>query len=104
MTTSLVAQETGVVQLQGEPDLHNVTPLIAEGRTMIEAASGEWTLDLSSQSGHFSSAAVALLLDWLRLCEARGVSLRIINPPEQFGAMISICGLDDILTPLVAQA
>ena len=104
MKPALVAQSDGTVQLQGELTVHTVTPLLEQGRSMTAAADGNWTLDLSPQTGHFSSAAVALLLDWLRLCEASGKTLAVINPPQQFGAMITICGLDDIFSSVVRAA
>lgn len=101
---ALIQVAPGQSQLQGEITLHNVTALIETGRQQISASQNSWTLDLSAQSGTFSSAAVALLLDWLRQCEASGKTLQLTHPPAQFGAMITICGLDDIFTPLIASA
>lgn len=101
---ALVQVAPGQSQLQGDVTLHNATSLIEPGRQQISASQTHWTLDLSTQSGTFSSAAVALLLDWLRQCEASGKTLQLIHPPAQFGAMITICGLDDIFTPLIQPA
>lgn len=87
--------------LSGDLTLHTVTALIADGERAIRAAQQVWTLDLSAVN-RFSSAGVALLLNWMRFCESEGKSLRLVNIPEDMRAIISVCDLEDVFAPLTA--
>ena len=97
----LTSSATDSAALSGDLTLHTVTALIADGERAIAAAPAQWTLDLSGVN-RFSSAGVALLLNWMRVCVSQNKSLRLVNIPEDMRAIISVCDLEDVFAPLTA--
>lgn len=98
---SLVRSGTGQVALKGDLTLNTVTDLIDAGQAAVRDADGTLSIDLS-QVGVFSSAGVALLLNWLRLAETERVALSVVSPPADMQAIVALCDLDELFAPLLA--
>jgi phospholipid transport system transporter-binding protein len=43
------------------------------------------------------SVGLALLLEWQRVAEARGISIAYVNMPAQMQSIAGVCGLEEIL-------
>ena len=97
----LISQSDGSYLLEGDITLDTVTQLVKEGRASIKAFSGnQWQVDLSGVKS-FSSAGVALLLDWLRYAQKKGKQMTIINPPASLRGITQVCGLDTIFSEVI---
>lgn len=69
---------------------------VANGRAM--AAAGDLEVDLSGVSG-FDSAALALVLDWMRESAAHGRKLTLTSIPPELRSLAELYGVDDLLSP-----
>ena len=69
---------------------------VGSGRAM--AAEGDMEVDLSGISG-FDSAALALLLDWMRECAAHGGKLTLKSMPPGLSSLAELYGVDGLLVP-----
>ncbi|MDX5364073.1 MAG: STAS domain-containing protein [Pseudazoarcus pumilus] len=69
---------------------------LRSGREMV--ASGDVLVDLSAISG-FDSAALALLLDWMRESAARGGRLTLAAVPPGLASLAQLYGVDELLSP-----
>lgn len=98
---SLSVDKTGDIQVAGDLTLHTVASLIKPGHEAIAQAQGQVVVDLAAVS-RFSSAGVALILNWLRAAEAHKVSLMIKNPPADLPAIIEVCDLDAVFEPVLS--
>ena len=88
-------------ELSGELLFETVTPLLQEGRQLIAASEGHWCVDMARVS-RVSSVGVALLLDWIRCANDRGVTLHIEAMPSHLQPIIEISDLDTLFAPLLA--
>jgi phospholipid transport system transporter-binding protein len=83
------------VAVQGDLDFHSITAVwdriqkLPHGRSPLN-------VDLA-QVGRSDSSGVALLVEWLRLAQARQQEIRFVNTPEQMRAIIRVAELDDLL-------
>jgi phospholipid transport system transporter-binding protein len=68
-------------------------PLIARGQTV--------TFDLASVPA-VDSAALALVVEWLRAGAARGVEVRLRSVPAPLRDLARVCGCDELLPELGA--
>jgi len=98
---SLSVDKTGDIQVAGDLTLHTVASLIKPGQDAIAQTQGKMVVDLADVS-RFSSAGVALILNWLRAAEAHKVSLMIKNPPADLPAIIEVCDLDAVFEPVLS--
>ena len=67
---------------------------LAEGLRAIEA--GEVGFDLAAVDA-VDSSAVAILIAWRRLAQARGVRLAFMNTPDALCTLAHLYGLSDLL-------
>ena len=81
----------------GDLTFESVVSVEAEGYTAIRTGGDSITLDLS-HVGVCSSAAVALLLSWLRYARARQKTLLFSGLPASLLAMIRRAELESIIT------
>ncbi|MDF1763040.1 MAG: STAS domain-containing protein [Oleibacter sp.] len=102
-TPTFTANDVGG-RLQGDLTLQTVGDLVEKGARSIQKATGsnEWCLDLGGVE-RFSSAGVALILTWLRRCEAANVSMKLVQPPKDLNAIVELCGLNEVFAPLLAS-
>lgn len=86
--------------LQGMVTVYTAAALLDPGRRWLAAApkGAVCELDLGAVT-QGDSAALALLLDWLRAAAAAGRVLEIRHLPASLQAMLPILGLDALLSP-----
>lgn len=96
----LQAIEASHASLSGDLTLFNVAALVEPGERLIDQArGGAWHLDLAQVTG-VSSAAVALLLDWLRYATHVGVRLQLQHLPDAMRPIIAISDLEMVFDEL----
>lgn len=76
--------------VQGAMTFSNVMRLLGPGRQAIEGGAGR--IDLSGVK-EADSAALALLLDWLRTARRQDVALRIDHMPENLRSLAALYGV-----------
>jgi len=97
MGTANAVANGDVLSLSGALDAESVLALRPVGRQWLEGAgAGERRLDLAGVT-HSSSAGLALLLDWMRVAQDSGKTLRIDNMPADMAALARVSGLDSFL-------
>ncbi|MCE1185683.1 lipid asymmetry maintenance protein MlaB [Zoogloea sp.] len=84
----------GCLKLSGPLTLAEVGGLLDDGRAQI--AQGLQVLDLSAVT-QVDSAALALLLAWLRSAREAGRSLSIVGAPPALQSLASLYDVDSIL-------
>jgi len=92
---SLVDAGDGRFALAGELGFDTVTRLLAAGEKAF-APHPRIELDLAGVT-RCDSAAVALLLEWVRMTEQRGGTLAYRNLPASLVAIASISDVEDLL-------
>jgi phospholipid transport system transporter-binding protein len=80
--------------LSGAVTLANVAALLEEGRRHIDE--GVRSVDLGEVS-EMDSAALALLLAWLREARARGHGLEFVRLPESLRTIARLYGVDELI-------
>jgi phospholipid transport system transporter-binding protein len=84
--------------LSGVVVTRTVLPLISQGRDCIDTASDAvMTVDLSGIT-ESDSAAVALLIDWVRYAHRRQKQLVFTNMPGPMHDVVQVSGLEKILS------
>jgi phospholipid transport system transporter-binding protein len=92
---SLIDAGGGRFALAGELGFDTVTRLLAAG-TKAFAPHPAIELDMKGVT-RCDSAAVALLLEWVRLTEARGATIAFRDLPASIHAIASISQVEDLL-------
>ena len=98
----LEALGNGRFALQGPVTFSTAAALLKAGNRLFPA-SASVSLDLSKVT-RVDSAALALLIEWLRLAERSGHSLQFSGMPEKLRSIARLTGTDEILEPLSSQA
>ena len=80
--------------LSGAVTLGNVAALLEEGRRHIDE--GVRSVDLG-EVNEMDSAALALLLAWLREAKARGHGLEFTRLPESLRTIARLYGVDELI-------
>ena len=81
--------------LSGEIDFETVPSLLDHpGASMVRGRNIQ--VDLAGVT-RVDSAGLALMVEWLRESQRKGLGIRFSNVPEQLQSMARICGLEDIL-------
>ncbi len=83
--------EASVVRMDGALTMRTVAGLI--DRALPE---GDCVVDLAGVT-EADSAALALLLEWLRRLKARGNTLSVTGMPDGLKSLIELYGLDEVL-------
>ena len=86
--------------LSGELSFESVPALLITHQVANPDTGGAIRVDLAEVT-RVDSAGLALLVEWLRVSRAAGVSIVFENVPAQLQAIAQVCGLDNIL-PLSA--
>jgi phospholipid transport system transporter-binding protein len=93
----LSVQENGTLQLAGRFDYDSILSVRAEGEDLIRSLSSRTCrIDLGRVESS-DSVFMALLLSWLRLCNARSISLDLVRVPPSLFDMARVSGLDSVL-------
>lgn len=98
-STSITATSEQNAKLAGNLSMHSVAAILPQGLALLNKAPNVWTIDMSEVQ-QVSSAAVALLLEWLKVAEASGKRLELQGVPEHMHSIISISGLEPLFVPL----
>ncbi|MDO9598113.1 MAG: STAS domain-containing protein [Azoarcus sp.] len=83
--------ELSVIRLEGPLTMRTVAAVL--DRDLPE---GDWILDLTA-IGEADSAALALLLEWLRRTHERGGSFIVRGLPPGLRSLADLYGLDEVL-------
>lgn len=96
----LHAIDASHAHLVGDLTLMSVTPLVAQGEVLIKQVQGDtWQLDLAGVE-RVSSAAVALLLQWLRYATHAGKRIQLRHLPDEMRPIIAISDLETLFAEL----
>jgi phospholipid transport system transporter-binding protein len=87
-------------ELSGDLTSDTVVSLLAEGRKLIDLADQRWTLEMAGV-GKVSSAAVALLLDWIRYAQGKQVEIGFRSVPGHMLPIVEVSDLEPLFDPLV---
>lgn len=92
------ADEEGVFRLRGQLQLGAVTDLLDRSRDLLfgDASTSPWVLDLSGLE-RADSAALALLLEWMEMAEAKGGSLELRGLPDALRRIARLSNVEDFL-------
>lgn len=83
-----------VLKLEGALTMEHAAGYLAEGRRL--AAGGPLVVDFSAVS-ESDSAALALVLDWLRTSAASGGQLRLQATPSGLSSLAELYGVAELL-------
>jgi phospholipid transport system transporter-binding protein len=86
----------GRCTVRGPVTFHNVVTLLAQGNGLFTAA--QLTIDLAGVT-EVDSSAVSLLLEWRRVAEHHGRSIRFVNLPGNLTSLARLYGVTEMLNP-----
>jgi phospholipid transport system transporter-binding protein len=90
------SDEPGVLSVNGELTFKTVTAVLEQSRPLLDAAQGWLVMELAGVS-RVDSAGLALLIQWMRMAEARSVDILFRHVPEQLLAIARASDLEKIL-------
>ncbi|HED34031.1 MAG TPA: STAS domain-containing protein [Gammaproteobacteria bacterium] len=85
------SQHKAQVKLSGELNFESVADLL--NNTQISFENGDVEVDLSEIS-RFNSASLALLVEWLKIAQKKGVQIKYHSVPEQLMVIAQAYGID----------
>lgn len=89
-------RDDGALALSGALTFDTVPELYEHSAEWLQPSGGAVTVDLE-EVRRVDSAGLALLVEWVRLAQTRGSSLKLMNVPEQLRSLIRVHGLSDAL-------
>ena len=93
MSTDPVHPVTGPMTFDGVPGL------LADTLPRVQRAQGRITFDLAGVT-RVDSAALALIVEWLRCGASRGVAVHLKNVPAALRDLARVCDGDELLPEL----
>ena len=90
----MIHEDGARLSLSGPLTLASVAALVDDGRERFAAA--DRVLDLAGVA-RVDSAALALLLSWVRAARAAGRQISIVNAPQALVSLASLYDVDTIL-------
>ena len=84
-------QDKGTVRLKGVLDFESVAQILNKSPLSLETA--ELNVDLSEIT-RFNSASLALLLEWMKIAQQKGLQIKYHNAPEQLLAIARAYGIE----------
>lgn len=90
----MIAKEEGRLVIQGALTIATVPALFEEG---LQHLTGENLLVDLSKVEAVDSAAISLLLGWLRAAQRNGHSLRVAGLPDNLLSLARLYGVDELL-------
>jgi phospholipid transport system transporter-binding protein len=76
--------------------METVPELLAQSGDLFEGVNEALEIDCSGIE-HADSAAVALMLEWLRRATAAGTGIRFRAVPERMRAIVEVSDLEDVI-------
>lgn len=90
-----IEQTAAGITVTGRMTMETAATLLAAGADAL--GKGAPVCDLSAVA-HIDSAGLAVLFGWQRAVEARGQSLRIVNPPASLIGLADVYGVTELLS------
>lgn len=97
----MIIEEGARLVVSGALTVDTARALSAQGGDLLAAASRE--IDLG-QVTSVDSAALAVVLSWLRAANAAGHTLRLNNLPATFESLVRLYALEEILSPCLGSS
>lgn len=91
----MIAYEGGAIRFSGPLTMSTMNDALRESRALF-ALEGSWELDFTGVD-EVDSAAVGLLLEWVRQAARLGHKLHVRNVPDNLQCLVKVYGLEDIL-------
>jgi len=82
------------VEVSGPMTMSGAAALLAEGEAAIAANASEFDLAAVTE---MDSSCLAVVFGWMRAANARGKSLRLLNPPRNLLSLAAVYGVADLL-------
>lgn len=99
MTAEVKSQNAGHWSLIGQVTPENAVALRRQGERLLKEAAPLVTVDLSAIT-RSTSAAISVLLCWMREAENKGKKIQFVHMPDKMFDVARVSGLDAVL-PLV---
>lgn len=96
----MITRSEGRMQVSGQLTIETANALFREGLQAPQNSNLE--IDFS-QLEKVDSAAVSLMLVWLREAQASNVNLRFAHVPENLSSLAKLYGVAELLAPYLAQ-
>lgn len=96
MSCVLEEQANGRWLLCGEINFHSVIALRERGEAVMRSATGALCFDFADVR-QTNTAALTLLLCWIRYAKQRDCELRFENLPRELHSMAAVSELDELL-------
>lgn len=91
----MIEQSGGAVRFSGALTMSNVSEMLSRSEALF-TQDGSWELDFSGVDD-VDSAAVSLLLEWVRQAAQRGRQLRIRHLPDNLQCLVKVYGVQELL-------
>lgn len=90
----MVSRDGDIIRVSGPVTIDNVTAVIEAGRQAI--AGSDPVVDLSGLE-NVDSAAISMMLEWMRDAARGGRRVRFANLPENLRTLAKVYGVLDVL-------
>ncbi len=91
----MIEQSGGAFRFSGALTMANVSEMLSRSEALF-TQQGPWELDFSGVDD-VDSAAVSLLLEWVRQAAQRGRQLRISHLPDNLQCLVKVYGVQALL-------
>lgn len=91
----MIEQGAGIIHFSGCLTMATMNETLRESEALF-AQDGPWVLDFSDVD-EVDSAAVSLLLEWVRQAARLGRKLRIENLPDNLQCLVKVYGVEELL-------
>jgi len=91
-----VEQNSNQIKLLGQLNFDTVAQLLSGSAVdfgQLDSENGPVNVDLSDIT-RFNSASLALLLEWMKMSQQKGLQIKYHNAPEQLMAIARAYGID----------
>jgi phospholipid transport system transporter-binding protein len=90
----MIRVEGDTVAVSGPMVMAGAAVLLAEGETAIAANASVFDLAAVTE---MDSSSLAVVFGWMRAATAGGISLRLVNPPQNLLNLAAVYGVADLL-------
>ena len=77
--------------------ISDAATLLAEGEAAIASAARAFDLAAVTE---LDSSCLAVVFGWMRAANAAGISLRLVNPPQNLLSLAAVYDVAELLPPL----
>lgn len=98
MTVASISQQGGILKLTGQLNFSSVASLLSSNDCL---QGGQVQIDMSGVQ-QSNSAGLALLLEWMKIAQQKGLQIKYHNVPEQLLVIARAYGIDQDL-PIIKQ-